>query len=176
MTDGADQHLRDEADYATDDEERTYREDRGYPKNARPFSSQQTVRRLSDLLDVADRCAQIARRGEPAFFADDIDGELLRAAAERYLISLGTVVEKLHSDYKDAVPDVPWRAVTAMRNLIAHHYDKVDDEVVWQSISRRVPELVDVLGLTGGVSDAVLPPHLRGQAPRSSDPFPDSTP
>ena len=172
MTDDADRHLRDEADYATADEERSYREERGYPKNARPFSRHQTTRRLSDLLEVAGRCARIVERGESAFLADDVDGELLRAAAERYLITIGTVVEKLHSDYKDAYPDVPWRAVTAMRNLVAHHYDKVDGEVVWESISRRVPELIDALGLAHGSDDTVLPAYLQDTSPGLSDPFP----
>ncbi len=35
-----------------------------------------------------------------------------------------------------------------MRNLVAHHDDTIDRDVVWHSIARRVPELVDTLGLS----------------------------
>ncbi len=172
MTDAAEQHLRDEADYASADEERMYQEGRGYPKNARPFSPEQTRRRLGDLVEVAIRCGRIVERGHAAFLADDTDGELLRAAAERYLITIGNIVEKLHSDYKDTFPDVPWPAVTAMRNLIAHHYDKVDHEQVWQSITRRVPELIETLHLADSVDDITLPAALQQRTRRPADPFP----
>jgi uncharacterized protein with HEPN domain len=172
VTDGSDDHLRDEVDYANVVERREYREIRGYPRNARPYSRQQTTRRLADLVEVAARCARIVERGEAAFFADDTDGELLRAAAERYLITIGNVVEKLHSDYKDAFPGVPWRAVTGIRNLVAHHYDKVDLQVVWRSIVHRVPELIHALGLTDGVDDCVVPVHLHSTPEPPPEPFP----
>lgn len=174
MSSSADEFVDDEAEYGSPDERRLYRDQRGYPKNARPYSARQTAHRLADLQEIAARCARIVARGDVAFFADDEDGELLRAATERYVIAVGNVVEKLHSDYKDSFPDVPWRAITGMRNLVAHHYDKVDHEVVWQAVRHRVPALISALGLTDDPSVApVLPAPLRDEPrPASTDPFP----
>lgn len=99
---------------------------------------------------------------------------LLRAAAERYAIVLGNVVEKLHSDYKDHYLDVPWRAITAMRNLMAHHDDKVDHDVVWQALVHRVPALIAALGLSSDPSAPVRLPDTLRDGPRDepADPFP----
>ena len=35
-----------------------------------------------------------------------------------------------------------------MRNLVAHHYDKTNDDLMWQALTGRVPDLIRQLGLT----------------------------
>ena len=169
----------DEVDYADDRERRRYLE-RGYPKNARPYSESQTGRRLCDLVRLADRCRRLVARGERAFFADDEEGEILRAAGERYIVGLGNVVEKLHSDYKDRFPQVPWQAITGMRNLVAHHYDKVDPAAVWDALRLRVPALLAALDLAGGHrGDRHREPGRAGGATgagAAADPFPGPDP
>ncbi|MFD6893210.1 DUF86 domain-containing protein [Rhodococcus sp. NPDC060086] len=60
---------------------------------------------------------------------------------------MATVVEKLPDAYKAAHPDVEWSAIGRMRNLIAHHYDKVNDRLVYTTLATRIPDLGDKLGL-----------------------------
>lgn len=156
--------MPDEAEYDGEEERQLYRE-RGYPKNARPYSAAQTEHRLRDLMSFAERCARIVARGEGAFHERSEEGELLQAAGERYILGIATVVEKLHSDYKDAFPEVPWRLITGMRNLVAHHYDRVDFAMVWNALTKAVPELVAALGLPAEPDGAIeLPEHLRDVA------------
>jgi uncharacterized protein with HEPN domain len=165
--------IPDEVDYGGEDERRLYRE-RGYPKNARPYSAAQTEHRLRDLVSFAERCAKIVARGEDAFHERSEEGELLQAAGERYILGIATVVEKLHSDYKDAFPDVPWRLITGMRNLVAHHYDRVDFVMVWNALTGAVPELVAALGLPAEADGVIeLPDGLYdARNPRAAEPFP----
>jgi len=40
---------------------------------------------------------------------------------------------------------VPWRDVSALRILLAHHYHRVDLDQVWQIASESVPELNSAL-------------------------------
>lgn len=35
-----------------------------------------------------------------------------------------------------------------MRNFIAHDYDGTDEELLWQAIAVRFPEIVRALGIT----------------------------
>jgi len=42
-------------------------------------------------------------------------------------------------------PNVPWKDIIGMRNILAHQYDKVDSEVVWDVVHRDIPELLDLL-------------------------------
>ncbi len=34
-----------------------------------------------------------------------------------------------------------------MRNLVAHHYDKVNDDLLWRALTVRIPGLITSLGL-----------------------------
>lgn len=104
-------------------------------------------RRLQDLADFGADATYTVSLGIEAFLADGPDGRLLRNNGRHILIQVGTVVEKLPDAFKDQRPDVEWEAIARMRNLIAHHYDKVDDRLVFIALATRVPELIGKLGL-----------------------------
>lgn len=104
-------------------------------------------RRLDDLAAFVDEADYLVARGEDAYLADSLEGRLLRNAGERILIKVATVVEKLPQEYKDARQEVPWVGISRMRNLVAHHDDKATDELMWQALKRRIPELAVTLGL-----------------------------
>ena len=103
-------------------------------------------RRLSDLARFGDEAAHVVGKGREAYLADDLDGALLRNAGERILIKVATVAEKLPTEFKEQHPDVDWTGLNRMRNLVAHHYDKVNDDLIWQALSVRLAELVAALG------------------------------
>lgn len=50
-------------------------------------------------------------------------------------------IEHRHTEFAAAHPDVPWTAIYAMRNRVAHGYFKVDLEMVWKTIHTDLPEL-----------------------------------
>jgi uncharacterized protein with HEPN domain len=89
----------------------------------------------------------VVAQGRAAYTDDGPAGALLRNAGERVLIKVATLIEKLPDEYEAEHPDVPWVAVSRMRNLVAHHDDKVDDDVMWAALEHRVPEMVALLGL-----------------------------
>ncbi|WP_375001760.1 DUF86 domain-containing protein [Aeromicrobium sp. CTD01-1L150] len=74
-------------------------------------------------------------------------GRVLRNNGRYILIQIATVVERLPEPFKEARDDVDWVAIGRMRNLIAHHYDTVDDQLVFAASQRRIPELLQRLGL-----------------------------
>ena len=44
-------------------------------------------------------------------------------------------------DFSANHPEIPWAALYAMRNRVAHGYWSVDTAVVWQVIERDLPAL-----------------------------------
>lgn len=42
-------------------------------------------------------------------------------------------------------PDVPWRTIAAMRNLLAHEYMGVDAVMVWDTVTGKLGELQSAL-------------------------------
>ena len=106
-----------------------------------------TQRRLRDLTDFGGDAAHTVSLGRDAFVADSPDGRLLRNNGRHIVIQIATVAEKLPDDFKQAHPEIDWVGIGRMRNLIAHHYDKVDDRLVFTALERRIPDLLDKLGL-----------------------------
>ncbi|MEE2058379.1 HepT-like ribonuclease domain-containing protein [Rhodococcus artemisiae] len=104
-------------------------------------------RRLEDLSDFAADAAYTVGLGLDAYLEDSAPGRVLRNNGRHILIQVATVVEKLPDAYKSAHSDIEWVAIGRMRNLIAHHYDKVNDRLVYTTLATRIPDLVDKLGL-----------------------------
>ncbi|WP_414623386.1 DUF86 domain-containing protein [Calothrix sp. CCY 0018] len=39
-------------------------------------------------------------------------------------------------------PNIPWRIVADMRNVMAHEYFQVNQRIVWNTIENNLPELM----------------------------------
>lgn len=46
---------------------------------------------------------------------------------------------KLH--FLNAHPDIPWAKIRASRNAFIHGYDKIDDRIVWNIVTKLLPPL-----------------------------------
>lgn len=105
-------------------------------------SADRVSKLLADLGSIAHEAAYVVSFGRDAFLADDAQGQLLRNAGERVIIKVATVVERLPEDFKAERAHIRWTDIQRMRNLVAHHDDKVLPDLVWASLERRVPEFV----------------------------------
>jgi len=116
---------------------------------AEPPADDRIRRRLEDLVAFGGDAAHTVELGIDAYLADTADGRLLRHSGRHIVIQIATVAEKLPEDFKQSHPGVEWVAIARMRNLIAHHYDKVDDRLVFTTLQRRIPALLRALDLGG---------------------------
>lgn len=116
------------------------------------MTDERTERRLQDLVGFAAEARYITDHGRAAYVADTPAGALLRNAGERVLIKIATVVERLSEDYRAAHTDVDWAAIMRMRNLVAHHSDKVNHDLMWTALVGRVPSILQALDLPRGES------------------------
>ncbi|HEX9374584.1 MAG TPA: DUF86 domain-containing protein [Roseiflexaceae bacterium] len=41
----------------------------------------------------------------------------------------------------DRAPDIPWRQIVGMRNILVHHYFAIDRDTAWAAIEQNLPEL-----------------------------------
>lgn len=102
-------------------------------------------RRLADLAEFAREAEYLTAKGRTAYFEDSPDGTILRNAGERILIKVATVAEKLPDEFKGSLPEIDWVGINRMRNLVAHHYDRVSDDLVWAALTIRIPHLAQTI-------------------------------
>ena len=69
-------------------------------------------------------------------------------AAERLLEIIGDSSNAISNEFKASHPDVPWRHVVNLRQLLAHHYHRVDVDQIWTIATGSVPGLAATLSNT----------------------------
>jgi uncharacterized protein with HEPN domain len=63
----------------------------------------------------------------------------------RRLRSDRRAASKLSKEFREQHPEVPWRDIIAMRNVLIHAYRHIDMAKVWTAVSHDVPELLAIL-------------------------------
>ncbi|MCI5168480.1 MAG: DUF86 domain-containing protein [Candidatus Electrothrix sp. GM3_4] len=69
-----------------------------------------------------------------------------QSAVERQFEIIGEAlnrIKKIDSSLLDRVDN--WREIIGFRNVIAHGYDVVEDEIVWNSVKEDIPVLITQL-------------------------------
>jgi uncharacterized protein with HEPN domain len=95
------------------------------------------------LHDIESACGKIVRHTEDhsrdEVLADELrfDGILLN------LHIIGEAVKGLPEDLRLRYSDVPWRRISGMRDFISHLYFAIDLDIVWDTVTRDVPELLE---------------------------------
>jgi uncharacterized protein with HEPN domain len=66
--------------------------------------------------------------------------ELIDATALR-LAAIGESGRKLSVELKQRHPTIPWTSVYKLRNIVAHHYDSIDPEIIWNVARGRLDDI-----------------------------------
>jgi uncharacterized protein with HEPN domain len=63
------------------------------------------------------------------------------------IIQIGELVSRLSEDFLEKHSQIPWYAIKGMRNLHAHDYEKVDLNIVWNTLTEDIPDLLNKLDI-----------------------------
>jgi uncharacterized protein with HEPN domain len=55
------------------------------------------------------------------------------------LINIGELVKNLTSELKSQHAEIPWRAISGMRDVTAHKYQTLRMEDVWLTVKEDIP-------------------------------------
>lgn len=68
-----------------------------------------------------------------------------QAAVLYEIVVIGEAANRLSPEFQANHSNIPWKDIIGMRNILAHQYDKVDAEVVWDVVHHDIPELITLL-------------------------------
>ena len=66
-------------------------------------------------------------------------------AVVRNIIIIGEAASYLSEDLIESHPDLPWREMRDMRNIVVHEYFGVDNVIVWETLQKNLPPLLPLL-------------------------------
>lgn len=93
------------------------------------------------LTDIVESCERLRRYVYGVSFDDFLVDEMRIDAVARNLEIIGEAVKNLPEETKSHRPDIEWKKIARFRDIIAHHYFKVDYDRVWDITQTKISAL-----------------------------------
>ena len=101
---------------------------------------------VQHVLECIARIEQYTQAGRAEFMAST----LIQDGVIRNLQTLGQSVVKLSEPLKAAHPEVDWKSIMGLRNVLVHDYLGVSVARIWDIVERDLPDLkVNVIAIRG---------------------------
>jgi len=97
------------------------------------------------LLDMLHHARGVDRAVQDRTLDEYTAEEDLRLAVERRIEIIGEAAGCVSREFKKAYPEIPWRKIVAQRNVLAHEYGEIQDDIMWRVATVSIPELIALL-------------------------------
>ncbi|MCQ2914316.1 MAG: DUF86 domain-containing protein [Alphaproteobacteria bacterium] len=97
--------------------------------------------RIEHILKAIDKIIQETSCEESDFYKS----ETIQDAVSYNFMIIGEAANKLSNEFKNQLPDVPWRVIIGMRNILVHDYCQTDYKLLWQTAKTDIPSLKEII-------------------------------
>jgi len=66
--------------------------------------------------------------------------EMMFDAVIRNLEIIGEASKNVSDEIKSKYPEIPWKQMTGVRNILIHEYFGVDESIIWEIVTRDLQE------------------------------------
>lgn len=90
---------------------------------------------LAHMLECIERVELYTRDGHEAFLASP----MAQDAVIRNLEVIGEAAKRVSDNFRLSHPEIPWRGMAGLRNVLIHDYEGVDANQVWRVVEGELP-------------------------------------
>jgi uncharacterized protein with HEPN domain len=93
--------------------------------------------RLRDVQEAIAHIYKYTNQGKELFYQN----ELVQNWVIRHLEIVGEAVRSIPQDFRDLHPEIPWKQINAMRNILVHVYFDINLDRIWAVVDEDLPTL-----------------------------------
>jgi uncharacterized protein with HEPN domain len=94
------------------------------------------------LADIQVACEKVLRYTDGMEFEQFLVDDRTFDAVLRNLQIIGEAVKNIPDDVRDRNPEIEWRKIAGLRDVLAHTYFQIEDEIIWDVIKTKVKPLL----------------------------------
>ena len=91
--------------------------------------------------DILDSIIKLEEYINPIDKQDFYKNSQIQDAVIRRLEIIGEAVKNIDQEIKDRYPEIPWKQIAGMRDVLAHEYFGVNLERTWKTLKENIPDL-----------------------------------
>ena len=111
-------------------------------------------RDLTYLEHIKDSIEKIRSYTEGLSEEDFQASTLVQDAVVRQLEIIGEATKRVSGEIKQEYPEVPWKDMAGMRDVLIHDYINVEIDIVWKTVVDYLPSLLErINGIIEDLSD-----------------------
>lgn len=99
-------------------------------------------RDAASLWDMSQAIRRILEFTQDVSLADYLTNILMQSAVERQFEILGEASRRISLEFQQAHPEIDWSNIIGLRNVIAHRYEQISHERLWEIITEHLPQLL----------------------------------
>jgi uncharacterized protein with HEPN domain len=78
---------------------------------------------------------------------------LVQDAVVRNLEIIGEAVKHIPEGLQKQYPDIEWKKIAGLRDILIHAYFGIDKEIVWDVVENKLPDRDILPGINAGASE-----------------------
>ncbi len=94
---------------------------------------------LLDMLQASEKIQKYVKGKDFSAFETD---DMCHSAVIRHLEIIGEAANRIPKEFHQSNPQIPWKNMIGMRNILIHAYEDVLMEEVWNAATNSIPELI----------------------------------
>lgn len=94
------------------------------------------------LADIVVACEKVLRYTDGMEFEQFIADERTFDAVIRNLLIIGEAVKNVPVDIRDRHPEIEWRKIAGLRDILAHTYFQIENEIIWDVVQNKIHPLL----------------------------------
>lgn len=93
------------------------------------------------LEDILTAAAKVEKFTDGLSYDDFMDNDLVSDAVIKNILVIGEATKKIPEEIRKLGPQVEWRKMGGMRDMMIHGYFSINYRIVWDVVQNKIPSL-----------------------------------